>query len=113
MPVKRWNFYEAKWILQKFVVIYSLNVDLAYQNFSNIFKKAAKKLSYAVVEITIYIQCRDAECESLRTTFLQSPQGDDSSLAATALLTKLTGTGGIDDPKQFKPLHFNTHFFPV
>ena len=31
----------------------------------------------------------DAECESLYKTFLQSSQGDDSSLAATALLAKL------------------------
>ena len=31
----------------------------------------------------------DAECESLYKTFLQSPQGDDSSLTATALLAKL------------------------
>ena len=31
----------------------------------------------------------NAECESLYKTFLQSPQGDDSSLAATALLAKL------------------------
>ena len=36
-----------------------------------------------------YIPCWDAECESLYKTFLQSPQGDDSSLAATALLAKL------------------------
>ena len=36
-----------------------------------------------------YIPCWGAECESLYKTFLQSPQGDDSSLAATALLAKL------------------------
>ena len=36
-----------------------------------------------------YIPCWYAECESLYKTFLQSPQGDDSSLAATALLAKL------------------------
>ena len=36
-----------------------------------------------------YIPCWDAECESLYKTFLQSPQGDDSGLAATALLAKL------------------------
>ena len=36
-----------------------------------------------------YIPCWDAECESLYKTFLQSPQGDDSSLAATAVLAKL------------------------
>ena len=31
----------------------------------------------------------DAKCEFLYKTFLQSPQGDDSNLAATALLAKL------------------------
>ena len=36
-----------------------------------------------------YIPCWDAECELLYKTFLQFPQGDDSSLAATALLAKL------------------------
>ena len=36
-----------------------------------------------------YIPCWNAECESLYKTFLQSSQGDDSSLAATALLAKL------------------------
>ena len=33
----------------------------------------------------------DAECESLYKKFLQSPQGDDLSLAATALLVMLDG----------------------
>ena len=41
------------------------------------------------IEITIYIPCWDAEFESLYKTFLQSPHGDDSSLAATVLLAKL------------------------
>ena len=36
-----------------------------------------------------YIPCWDAECESLYKTFLQSPQGDNSGLADTALLAKL------------------------
>ena len=36
-----------------------------------------------------YIPCWDTECESLYKTFLQSPQEDDSGLAATALLAKL------------------------
>ena len=35
------------------------------------------------------ILCWDAECEFLYRMFLQSPQGDNSSLAATALLAKL------------------------
>ena len=36
-----------------------------------------------------YIPCWDAECEYLYRTFLQFPQGNDSSLAVTALLAKL------------------------
>ena len=54
MPVKRWNFRKAKWshyiaLKNKFAKILlppdSLDVDAAYQNFCNIIKKAAKKLS--------------------------------------------------------------------
>ena len=66
----------------------SLNVDAAYQDFCNTIKKAAKKTIPRGYRNN-YIPCWDAECESLYKTFLQSPQGDDSSLAATALLAKL------------------------
>ena len=73
-------------------------------------RKQQKRLSHAGIEITIFrvgmqsvnpcikpfcsllretIPCWDAECKSLYKTFLQSPQGDDSSLAVTALLAKL------------------------
>ena len=50
--------------------------------------KAAKKTIPRGYRNT-YIPYWDAECESLYKTFLQSPQGDDSSLAATPLLAKL------------------------
>ena len=50
-------------------------------------KKAAKKTIPRGYRNN-YIPCWDAECESLYKTFLQSPQGDDSSLAVTALLAK-------------------------
>ena len=66
----------------------SLDVDAAYQDFCNTIKKAAKKTIPRGYRNN-YIPCWDAECESLYKTFLQSPQGDDSSLAATALLAKL------------------------
>ena len=66
----------------------SLNVDAAYQDFCNTIKKAAKKTIPRGYRNN-YIPCWGAECESLYKTFLQSPQGDDSSLAATALLAKL------------------------
>ena len=65
-----------------------LDVDAAYQDFCNTIKKAAKKTIPRGYQNN-YIPCWDAECESLYKTFLQSPQGDDSSLAATALLAKL------------------------
>ena len=66
----------------------SLDVDAAYQDFCNTIKKAAKKTIPRGYRNN-YIPCWDAECESLYKTFLQSPQRNDSSLAATALLSKL------------------------
>ena len=66
----------------------SLDVDAAYQDFCNTIKKAAKKTIPRGYRNN-YILCWDAECESLYKTFLQFPQEDDSSLAATALLAKL------------------------
>ena len=97
MPVKRWNFRKAKWsryiaLTNKFAKTLllpdSLVLDVAYQDFCNIIKKAAKKTILRGYRNN-YISCWDAECESLYRTFLQSPQGDNSSLAATALLAKL------------------------
>ena len=66
----------------------SFDVDAAYQDFCNTIKKAAK-CTIPRGYRNNYIPCWDAECESLYKTFLQSSQGDDSSLAATALLAKL------------------------
>ena len=97
MPVKRLNFRKAKWshyiaLTNKFAKTLlppdSLDVDAAYQDFCNTVKKVAKKTIPRGYRNN-YIPCWDAECESLYKTFLQSPQGDDSSLAATALLAKL------------------------
>ena len=95
MPVKRWNFRKAKWshyiaLMNKFAKTLlppdSLDVDVA--NFCNTIKKAAKNtIPHRYPNNNVL--CWDAECESLYKSFLQSPQGDDSSLAATALLTKL------------------------
>ena len=66
----------------------SLDVDAAYQNFCNTIKKAAKQTIKCWYRNN-YIPCWDTDCKSLYKTFLQTPQGDDSSLAATALLAKL------------------------
>ena len=97
MPVKQWNFHKAKWshyiaLTNKFAKTLllpdSLDVDAAYQDFCNTIKKAAKKTIPCGYRNN-YIPCWDAECESLYKTFLQFPQGDDSSLADTVLLAKL------------------------
>ena len=69
-----------------------LDVDAAYQDFCNIIMNAAKKTIPGGYRNN-YIPCWNAECESLHKTFLQFPQGDDSSLAATALLSKLDRKG--------------------
>ena len=55
-----------------------------------------------------YIPCWDAECESLYKTFLQFPQGDDSSLAAIVLLAKLDKKRRFDGPRQFGALISHT-----
>ena len=116
MPVKRWNFRKAKWshyiaLTNKFAKTLlppdSLDVNAAYQDFCNTIKKAAKKTIPRGYRNN-YIPCWDAECESLYKTFLQSPQGDDSSLAATALLAKLDRKRKIDGPKQFGALTSHT-----
>ena len=97
MPVKRWNFCKAKWshyiaLTNKFAKTLLLpdllDADAAYQDFFNTMKKAAKKTILRRYRNN-YILCFNVECESLYKTFLQSPKGDDSSLAATALLAKL------------------------
>ena len=66
----------------------SLDVDAAYQDFNNTIKKAAKKTIPRRYRNN-YIPCWDAECKSLYKTFLQSLQGDESSLADTSLLAKI------------------------
>ena len=94
--VKRWNFRKAKWshyiaLKNKFAKTLlppdSLDVDAAYQDVCNTIKKATKNTIPREYRNN-YIPCWDAECESLYKTFLQSPQGEESSLVATALLAK-------------------------
>ena len=114
MPVKRWNFRKAKWsnyiaLTNKFAKTLlpadSLDVDAAItRTFVTPLRKQPKRRGYR----NNYIPCWDAECESLYKIFLQSPQGDESSLAATALLAKLDKSGGIDSPRQFGALTSHT-----
>ena len=68
MPVKRWNFRKAKWshyiaLTNKFVKTLlppdSLDVDVAYQDFCNTIRKAAKKTIPCGYRNN-YIPCWDA-----------------------------------------------------
>ena len=75
------------------------DVGLAYRDFCNIIKKAAKK-TIPRGHRNNYIPCWNAKCKPLHNVecelayqdyakLLHSPQGNESSLAATALFTKL------------------------
>ena len=97
MPIKRWNFRKNKWshyiaLTNKFPKTLlppdSFDLNAFYQDFCNIIKKANKKTIPRGYRYN-YIPRWDAECESFYRTLLQSPQGDNSSLAASALLAKL------------------------
>ena len=63
-------------------------MDQVYQDLCNTFSKAAKKAIPRGRRNT-YIPCWDAKSEALYQTFLQSPAEDQSSRAATALITWL------------------------
>ena len=96
MPVKRWNFRKAKWshyiaLTNKFAKILpppdSPDEDQAYQDFCNVIISAAKR-SIPCGRRNNHITCWGSECENLYRVFLRS-DGNNSSRAATALLTRL------------------------
>ena len=116
IPIKRWKFLKVKLnhyiaLTNKFaktlLLLDLLDVDAAYQDFCNIIKKTVKKTTPRGYRNN-YFPCSDADCKSLYRTFLLSPQGNDLILAATALLANLTGSGGIDGPRQFGASTFHT-----
>ena len=96
-PVKQWNFCKAKWshyntltnkLARTFPPLDLPDMDQAYQCFCNAISTAVKKCIPCGRQNN-YIPCWDTECENLHQTFLQYPQGHDSSRAATALLARL------------------------
>ena len=112
MPVKRWNFRKAKWshyiaLTNKFAKTLlpsdSLDVDAAYQDFCNTIKKAAKKTisrgyrnNYVRVEMQSVNPSIKLFCSLLRET--------TQVWLLQLCLPSLTGSGGIDGPKQFGAL---------
>ena len=116
MPVKRWNFRKAKWsyyiaLTNKFAKTLlppdSLDVDTAYQDFCNTITKAAKKTiprGYS----NNYIPCWDAECEFLYKIFCSLLRETTQVWLLQICLPSLTGSGGIDGPRQFAALTSHT-----
>ena len=116
MPAKRWNFRKAKWshyiaLTNKFAKTLLtrdlLDVDAAYQDFCNTIKKAAKKTIPCAYR-NKYVPCWDASvnlsiklsCSLLRDT--------NQVWLLQICLASLTGSGGIDGPKQFEALTSHT-----
>ena len=97
MPVKQWNFRKIKWshynaltnqLAKSLLPPDTSDVDRAYQDFCNAISTAAKKY-IPRGRRNDHTSCWDAECENLYQMFLQSPEGSDSSRAASALLSRL------------------------
>ena len=63
-------------------------MNLAYQDFCSVIRIAAKD-SISRGYRNNHMPCWNAECENLYRTFLQSPEGSDSSRATTALPLRL------------------------
>ena len=96
-PVKRRNVRKANWshynsltnkLARNLPPPDLTNMDQAYQDLCNTISKPAKKAIPRGRRNT-YIPCWDAKCEALYQTFLQSATGNQSSRAATALITWL------------------------
>ena len=80
MPVKRWNFHEAKWryhraLTNKFAKTLlppdSPDVDQVYQDFCNIISSATKR-PILRGRWNNHISCWNSECENLYRVFLRS-----------------------------------------
>ena len=116
MPVKRWNFRKAKWsqyiaLTNKFAKTLlppdSLDVDAAYQDFCNTIKKAAKRLSHAGIEITIFrvgMQSVNPSIKPFSSLLMEATQVWLLQLCFPSLRER----GGIDGPKQFGALTSHT-----
>ena len=116
MPVKRWNFRKAKWshyialtnkLTKTLLPPDSLDVDAAYQDFCNTIKKASKKTIPRGYRNN-YIPCWDAECESLCKTFCSLLRETTQVWVIQLCLPSLTENGGIDGPRHFGALTFQT-----
>ena len=109
MSVKLYNFYKAKWshyiaLTNKFAKTLlppdSLDVDAPYQDFCNIIKKAAKRTIPRGIKTTIFragMRSVNPSIELSCSLLMETTQVWLLQLC----LPSLTGSGGIDGPRQF------------
>ena len=111
MPVKRWNFRKAKWshyiVLKTLLLPDSLDVDAAHQDFCNTIKKAAKKTIPRGIEITIFRVGMQSVNFSIKLSCSLLWETTQVWLLQLCF-PSLTGSGGIDGPKQFGALSSHT-----
>ena len=112
MPVKRWNFRNAKWIhyialTNKFAKTLlppdSLDVDAAYQDFCNTIEKAAKK----TIKITMFRVGMQSVNPSIKP-FCNFLRETTQVWLLQLCLPSSTEIGGIDGPRQFGALTSQT-----
>ena len=116
MPVKRWSFRKSKWnhyiaLTNKFEKTLlppdSFDVDVAYQNFCNTIKKAAKKTIPRGYQNN-YIPCWDAECEFIYKLSCNLLREKTQVWLLQLCLLSLIGSGEIGGPRQFGASTFHT-----
>ena len=116
-PVKQWNFGKANWschntltnkLAKSLFPPDSPDVDLAYRDFCNVIRTAAKHSIPCSCQNN-HIPCWDAECKKLYCTFLQWPEGSDPNrVLPLPGSSDSTRNAEIDGPKQFRLLTFCT-----
>ena len=117
MPVKRWNFCKAKWshyiaLTNKFAKTLlppdSLDVDAAYQDFCNTIKKAAKKTIPHGIKITIFHVGMQKSVNPSIKPFCSLLRETNPAWLLQLCLPSLTGSRGINGPRQFGALTSHT-----
>ena len=115
-PVERWNFRKANWshynaltnkLAKSLLPPDSPDVDLAYQDFCNVVRTAAKN-SIPRGRRNNYISCWDTECENLCCAFLQSLEGSTLTRLPLSCSSGSTKNAEIDGSRQFRLLIFRT-----
>ena len=84
----------------------SLDVDVAYQDFSNIIEKAAERPTHAGIKTAIF--CAVMQSVNLIKLFCSLLRETTQVWLLQFCLPSLTGSGGVNGLRQFRPLTSHT-----